>query len=46
MFQPSGFINQQLGIDSFDYFSSTSTALTIVIDKVWIYFLDKFMEGF
>lgn len=39
MFQPSGFINQQLGIDSFDYFSSTSTALTIVIlVNIWLGF--------
>jgi len=39
MFQPSGFINQQLGIDSFDYFSSTGTALTIVIlVNIWLGF--------
>ena len=39
MFQPSGFINQQLGIDSFDYFSLTSTALTIVIlVNIWLGF--------
>ena len=39
MFQPSGLINQMLGIDSFDYFSSTSTALTIVIlVNIWLGF--------
>ena len=39
MFQPAGFINQQLGIDSFDYFSSTGTALTIVIlVNIWLGF--------
>jgi len=39
MFQPSGLVNEILGIEGYDYFSSTGSALTIVIMvNIWLGF--------